>query len=180
MSAAAQPIQGGTALRAVRDPIAGRAFTLIELVLVMVLIAVMAALSVPALARSMRSRGLASEGDRLLALTEYARDEARSQGVPMTVWIDGPGGRYGVEPKEGFSGSADRNRTFTLAPEIQFARLDAPTSGGSVRAAEFEPDGTMDPASLDRIRLNDKAGNAVELARTADRWGYEVAKGAPK
>lgn len=156
------------------------AFTLIELVLVMVLIAVMAALSVPALARSMRSRGLASEGDRLLALTEYARDEARSQGVPMTVWIDVPGGRYGVEPKDGFSGSADRARTFTMAPEFHFAPLDLPAIGGSVHAAEFEPDGTMDPASLERVRLTDKSGNAVEIARTADRWGYEVAKGAAR
>lgn len=155
-------------------PFRAPAFTLIELVLVMVLIAVMAALSVPALARSMRSRGVSSEGARLLALTEYARDEARSQGVPMTVWIDAPGGRYGVEPKDGYTASADRNRTFTMAPEIQFAPLDAPASGGNVHAAEFEPDGTMDSASLDRIRLTDKSGNAVELTRTADRWGYEI------
>lgn len=146
----------------------------------MLLIAVMAALSVPALARSMRSRGLAHEGERLLALTEYARDEARSQGVPMTVWIDGAGGRYGVEPTNGFSGDAGRNRTFALAPGLRFAPLDAPAGRGNVPAAGFEPDGTLDPASLDRIRLTDQAGNAVTVARTADRWGYEIARAPAK
>lgn len=152
------------------------AFTLIELVLVMLLIAVMAALSVPSLARSMRSRGLANEGGRLLALTEYARDEARSQGIPMAVWIDVPGARYGVQPKEGFEGAVGRNRTFALSPELRFAPLDGPASGGTARAAEFEPDGTLDPGSVARIRVMDASGSAVELARTSDRLGYEIAK----
>ena len=121
------------------------------------------------------------EGARFLALTEYARDEARSQGVPMSVWVDVQGGRYGVEPKDGFTGgSADRNKTFTMPPELHFAALDAPVNGGVVRAAEFEPDGTMDPTSLPLIRVLDQAGDAVEVDRTTDRWGYEIPKAPAK
>ena len=46
-------------------------FTLVELIIVMTLLAIVAALSVPSLSRSMRQRNLDEEATRLLALTEY-------------------------------------------------------------------------------------------------------------
>ena len=74
-------------------------FTLIELIFVMALLTVVVGFAAPSLARSMRQRNLDGEATRLLAATEYARDEAVSQGVPMTVWINPDTQRFGVEPK---------------------------------------------------------------------------------
>ena len=69
------------------------AFTLIELVLVMVLLATLLAISAPTLSRSFKGRALEQEAVRLLAATVYAREEAVSQSLPMTLWID-PVGAY--------------------------------------------------------------------------------------
>ena len=54
----------------------------------MALLCVILGVAAPSLSRSMRQRNLTQEAARLLAATEYARDEAISRGVPMAVWID--------------------------------------------------------------------------------------------
>ena len=66
-------------------------FTLIELMLVLAILAMMVALVAPALAKSSRARNLEQEALRLVALTEYARDEAVSQGVSMAVYVETQG-----------------------------------------------------------------------------------------
>ncbi len=71
----------------------GPAFTLIELVVVMAVLATVLAIVVPSLSRSCKQRHRRQEADRLLAVIEYARDEAVSQGVPMVVWIDAEQGK---------------------------------------------------------------------------------------
>ena len=50
------------------------AFTLVELIIVMALLAVVVAVAAPTLGRSMRERNLADEMARLLSATEYARN----------------------------------------------------------------------------------------------------------
>ena len=98
------------------------AFTLIELVLVMALLATLAAIAVPTLARSLRGHNLDGQADRLLALTEYGRDEAASQGIPMVMWIDADGGRFGVDAKPGYGSDTEnaRARAYTLADDARF------------------------------------------------------------
>ncbi len=179
------------------------AFTLVELVLVMALLVTLAAVAVPTLARSLRGHNLDAQADRLLALTEYGRDEAASQGIPMVLWIDADGGRFGVDTKPGY-GSGQENarvREYTLGDDARFdpvgqgmvSTAPAPaTSGqgqtnanapqathGGVVAAEFEPDGTLDPGSLPNFRLTDRAGESLTVAQTADAYGYEIGKGNP-
>ena len=64
----------------------------------MALLAIVAALSVPSMSRSIRSRNVSGEAARFVAATEYGRDEAVSQGVPMIVWIDSAAQRFGAFP----------------------------------------------------------------------------------
>ena len=153
------------------------AFTLVELILVMALLALILALAAPTLSRSLRQHKLEQEATRLLALTEYGRDEAVSQGVPMVVWIDSASGSFGVEAKTGYDGEEARNKEFSLDPEVHFEVKDAVvTQGGLVNAAEFSPDGTLDLSSVDSMRLIDRNNSAVALSQTEDRWGYEIVK----
>src|SRR6478736_3193315 len=64
------------------------AFTLVELIIVMGLLALVAALAVPSLSGSTRQRTLNDEAMRFLSLVEYCRSEAIPQGVQRPSWID--------------------------------------------------------------------------------------------
>jgi type II secretion system protein H len=150
-------------------------FTLVELILVMALLAIVAAFSAPSLARSLHQRNLDGEAARLLALTEYGRDEAISQGVPMTIWID-PKGRMGVEPKSGYYGDDTRSREFELNADIHFELDRTASQSGVVEAMEFSPDGMPASSSIDAVRLVDRFQSLITVARTTDGWGYEIVK----
>lgn len=157
------------------DP-AAPGFTLVELILVMALLAVVAAFSAPSLSRSLRQRNLDGEAARLLAATEYGRDEAVSQGVPMTVWIEPKAQRFGVAPKAGYDADETRAREFELNTDINFEIDRAATQNGVVEVMEFSPDGAPGPSSIDMVRLVDRFQAVVTVARTSDGWGYEIVK----
>ena len=151
-------------------------FTLVELIIVMTLLAIVAAIAVPSLSRSMRQRNLDEEATRLLALTEYGRDEAVSQGVPMIVWIDAKSQRYGIEPKAGFDSDEARARDYAMNPDVQIEIDKAAASGGIVEAMEFGPDGALTTSSVDSVRLVDRFKSAITVSRTTDGWSYELVK----
>ncbi len=179
---------------------ARRAFTLVELILVMALLVVFLGIVVPSVSRSLRQRNLEQEAARLLALTEYGRDEAMGQGVPMDVWIDVDNKSFGVEPKPGYSGTATRTKTFQLNDDMHFDPITGgltvkpgtgagltgvpaappvqPTHGG-ITAAEFAPDGTLDPGSVATVRLADRTNSGVSVTLTADGYGYQIVKDTP-
>src|SRR5688572_7408500 len=94
-------------------------FTLVELIFVMALLAMLLAFAAPSLSRSIRDRHLKQEATRFVALTEYARTEAVSQGVPMIVWIDSQARRFGVQPKTAYGGDTTRDREFQLGSEVR-------------------------------------------------------------
>jgi type II secretion system protein H len=156
------------------DPAPG--FTLVELILVMALLTVIAAFSAPSLARSLRQRNLDGEAARLLALTEYGREEAISQGVPMTVWIDPKAQRMGVAPRTGFNGDESRTREFELNADIHFEIDRVATQNGVVEVMEFAPDGAPASSSIEAVRLVDRFESLITVARTSDGWGYEIVK----
>jgi len=154
-----------------------QAFTYVELILVMVLLATLLAIAAPRLSRSFRSHNLDQEATQLLAATEYARDEAVSQGIPMTVWIDPENGGFGVQAKDGYEGDVSREKTWTLRPETRFDAANATTDkSGNIVAVQFEPDGTLDPESIDTIRLVAQSEESISLTQTDDGWGYEIVK----
>ena len=133
-----------------------RAFTLVELVLVMALLVVMLAVAAPSLGRSLRQRNLEQQSTRLLSLTEYARDEAASQGIPMLIWVDPDTRRFGVDTHVGYTANAVRTKEYILPEDLSFDPIDgaqpSKTEGHGFDVAEFTPDGTLDPASAATIR----------------------------
>ena len=150
---------------------------MVELILVMALLATLLAVSAPLLARSFKQRALEQEATQLLAATEYARDEAVSQGVPMSVWIDVANGSCGVQAQSGYEGNALREKTWFLQPDIRFDAIDAATDpNGHVVAAQFDADGTLDLESVDSIRLIARTNENITLTQTEDGWGYEIVK----
>ena len=158
-------------------------FTLVELVLVMAVLVVLLAIVAPVLSASMRGRVLEEQGARLLALTEYSRDEAASQGVPVVVWVDPDTRRFGADVKPGYTDATLHSKEYMLPADFRFdpvAGAQASKTGGhGFDVAEFEPDGTMDPASVASMRIaNRRRTNGVSIAQTADGYGYEGVKEA--
>lgn len=141
----------------------------------MAVLATVMALAVPSLSRSLRDRNLAQEAKRFIALTEYARNEAISQGVPMTVWIDVENGRFGAEPKTGFSGNDNTQKEFSLNPDVHFENLSTAQGQNELsQAIEFAPDGVPEPTSIASIELADRFGSVVAITKTQDKLGYEI------
>ena len=151
-------------------------FTLIELIFVMALLTVVVGFAAPSLSRSMRQRNLDGEATRFLAATEYAREEAVSQGVPMTLWINPDTQRFGVEPKTGYDGSAARDREFAVNPDVHLEVTGGVQKSGVIEAVEFAPDGSPTTASVESVRLVDRFNAALTVARTSDGWSYEIVK----
>ena len=73
-----------------------KAFTLIELILVLALLVIITSIAVPTMSRFIRGRALGSESTRMLALMHAAQSRAVSEGMPMMFWIDVQKNGYGV------------------------------------------------------------------------------------
>lgn len=156
-----------------------RAFTLVELILVMALLVLLLALVAPSLSNSLRQHNLEQAATQWLAVTEYARDEAVSQGVPMTVWLNPKSGHYGAGPATGYPSAAARSREYHLAENLSFAPGTSVTAAdGVLTAAQFSPDGTLDTSSIAEVDILDRNKHTISLAQRADGDGYEIVKPA--
>ena len=155
------------------------AFTLVELIVVMALLALVAGVC-----RRLRSRARCgsaistAEAARFLAATEYGRDEAVSQGVPMIVWIDAKTRRFGIEAKSGFIGDTTRDREFTLHSDVEFELEKAIGRNATVQPIEFAPDGAPATTNVESVILKDRFASVIAIARTTDGWSYEILKEA--
>jgi prepilin-type N-terminal cleavage/methylation domain-containing protein len=171
---------------------ARQAFTLIELLLVMTLLTVVFALSMPSLSRFFRGRALDAEARRLLSLVRYGQSRAASEGIPMELWVDTRQGTYGLEAEPAYLENDDKAREFTLAgdltievPQATVTSLSASeqarqakNAAASRRAAlpkfRFLPDGAPDVGNPRYLRLLDGEGAALDIAPTRNRLSYEI------
>jgi prepilin-type N-terminal cleavage/methylation domain-containing protein len=81
-----------------------RAFTLIELILVMAVLVMVVSIIMPQLSRFFGGRAVDSEAKRFMALMHYGQVRAVSDGTPMMLWIDSTHGAYGLEQEPGYAG----------------------------------------------------------------------------
>jgi type II secretion system protein H len=160
-----------------------RAFTLIELVLVLALLVVITSLAAPAMATFIRGRALDSEARRLFALTHAAQSRAVSEGVPMLLWVDGKNGAYGLTAETSGQNTDPKAESLTVDDTLQISVLDttvgAPTTFNNLPAIHFLPDGTVDEDSPQALQLNDSAGVTRWLVETPNHSGYEVSDTKP-
>ncbi|MEA3188694.1 MAG: hypothetical protein QOD99_2524 [Chthoniobacter sp.] len=141
----------------------------------MTLLTIVMAIAAPMLSHSLRGRHLKEEATRFLALTEYGRDEAISQGVPMIVWADPTAGQFGVQPKPGFVGVDGRAREHTLNSDVHFDTADGTLVQKAANLIEFAPDGAPEAVNIENVKLADRYGATTVIVKSADGWGYEIA-----
>ena len=170
------------------------AFTLIELILVMALLAIVLAVSAPSLSRFFRSRSLDSEAKRFLALTRYAQSRAVSEGVPMVLWLETEQRGYGLNADKSFVEEDPLAEQFTVddALEIevlrfsramiasqtnrfQNERLDA----GNLYTLRFNPDGFVSLSSPEAVVFRQGENEELWVAQSRNRLNYEIYSGKP-
>lgn len=168
-----------------RRPGAG-AFTLIELIVVMLLLAIVALFVAPKMSSFTRGRTLSFEARRMLSLTHYAQGRAVAEGVPVVLWFDPKNSTYGVEIQSSHAIEDDHDRQFTADPSLTLVapmsdltpssedgdeKFGLPEGLPSIR---FNPDGFFDEASVRKITIQQGDEGALDLVQKENRLGYEI------
>lgn len=168
-------------LRTGKDNQAGaRAFTLVELLVVLSLIAVMVAIAAPSLSHFMRGRTQDSEVRRFLALTHYGQSRAVSEGVPMLLWIDTQAGTYGLQQEAGYTDGDTKALEYAVGEDLRIdvvKALNVAQPAHTARnqlAIRFMPDGAADAASISGVTIREGNGSPVFILKTANGQAYEV------
>ena len=157
----------------------GSAFTLIELIVVMGLLAAILGVAAPSLSGFFSGRALKEETRRFLALTQHGSNQAINEGVPMVLWVEEKAGEYGLRPDTGYP--TNRYNTFhyhlhdNLSFEIDTTELRAMNSNMSgTPSISFLPDGSISESSLYSISIKDRRQGEARIAQSYSRLDYEV------
>ena len=165
------------------------AFTLIELILVMCLMAIVMSIAFPSLKGFFRARNLDSEAHRFLSLTRYGQSRAISEGVPMVLWMNPQQRVYGLEPQAGYTFGETNLIQFrlddTLQMEPQVSTVVVPTQSnlwtqiavrGAMPQIRFLPDGSISEASPNRILIRQDKDDALYITQTTNHLRYEITR----
>ena len=155
-----------------------RAFTLVELILVLALLVIVTSLAAPSLANFVRGRALDSEARRVLALMHAGQSRAVSEGAAMVLWVDEKAGSYGLQAETSGQNGDAKAENLTVDSTLQIAVLSAgaatPATFNNLPAIKFLADGTVDENSPPTLKLTDSAGFSRWLGLTTSRMGYEI------
>lgn len=131
-------------------PAASRhAFTLLELVLVLAIIAIALLASAPSLGSFVRGRSPSDAAAEFINLTHWVRSQSITDGVIMRINLDATNGRWWITQQQGtdfVQSTAPLSQDFTLPDGIHL-NTDAPKDG-TTQYIEFEPTGQTTPATL--------------------------------
>jgi type II secretion system protein H len=155
-----------------------RAFTLIELILVLALLVIITSLAAPAMANFIRGRALDSEARRIFALMHVGQSRAVSEGMPMVLWVDEKQNTYGLEAETSGQSGDPKVENLSVDSTLQIAVLtvgvSAPVTFKNLPAIRFLADGTVDENSPQTLQLKDSAGFSLWLIESSSRTGYEI------
>lgn len=174
------------------------AFTLVEFILVMGLLATVLAVAAPSLSKFFRGRKLDSEARRFVALARYGQSIAASEGLPMVLWIDRDLGTYGVRPQDQYllqelpseSLRASRRndyeavsatlRQFRLADNVSFDVEIFGKTNAQFITIRLLPDGSIDEGSLRILQIlqadrdDQRKIERIWIAQSRDQSRYEI------
>jgi prepilin-type N-terminal cleavage/methylation domain-containing protein len=139
-----------------------RGFTLLELILVMVILSTVLAMAAPSLRGFFASRRTDDTAAQILALTQFARSQAISEGIVYRLNFDTRERTYWLTAQQ--AGMFEPLKTefgqiFTLPKDIIMELEDLDEDEMEV-FLKFSPQGTVTAGT---IRLIDRAGRALEV-----------------
>ena len=139
-----------------------RGFTLLELILVMLILSTVLAMAAPSLRGFFGSRKTHDEAAQILALTQFARSLAISEGIIYRLNFDTRERTYWLTAQQ--SGTFEKLKTefgqvFTFPNDI-IAELEDVEKKDDEMFLEFTPQGTVTAGT---IRLIDRRGLVLEV-----------------
>lgn len=171
------------------------AFTLLELVLVLALLALIMALAAPSLRGWARGTRFKNAADGIASTARWARSQAIVDGVVYRLEVDSTAGKYSVSKQSGQSyelvtppGGQSREmgddvKIELLSPDgsrYQTSYVQPSTDGttladtADVQAVYFLPTGRTDPAM---IRLQDNDGKSIVIVCSTAADNFQVFTG---
>lgn len=109
------------------------AFTLIELVLVLLVLAISSLIVIPNIEKGMQDRSVRGSALSLAAVARDLRSRALNEGLPQQLVIDPTQGSYRVA----------RDNEVQLPPDVKFSQIGGgETLNGGVRTFYFFPNGS--------------------------------------
>lgn len=131
-----------------------RAFTLVELVVVMILVAVLAGMAIPRLAGSAASTRLKEQANALLTSARYAREYAVTHCCDCRLVIDTAANQFALQRQEIDTSGTEQfvsiglgwGRPVVLTGGVRFGRVRIEPAGGRTQDGwvTFRPDGQTD------------------------------------
>ena len=170
------------------------AFTLIELILVMALLAIVLGISAPSLSRFFRSRSIDSEAKRFMALTRHAQSRAVSEGVPMVLWLETEQRIYGLNADKSFVELDPMAEQFSLDDSLQVEVLrfsgamaaiqtnrfrNEKLDAGNLYTLRFNPDGFVSLGSPEAVVFRQGENEELWVAQSRNRLNYEIYSSKP-
>jgi prepilin-type N-terminal cleavage/methylation domain-containing protein len=155
-----------------------RAFTLIELILVMALLVVAVSIVTPHVSEFIRGRALDNEGRRMAAVAHAAQSRAISEGMPIMFWLDEKQGRYGIEEETPGKKGDSEAQNFAADENVQLVvasvGVGTKVTFKNLPAIRFLADGSVDEGSPTMVQIKDSGGHSLWLAETSNQRSYEV------
>ena len=154
------------------------AFTLLELIVVMMLLAGIMSIVAPSLSRFFKGAALKEEINRVLALTRFARNESISQGLAIRVWFDIQSGEYGMENPNINNQQSTNRYTYQLPDSLKFNAEDRRLNQQAIHRIIFLPDGAIDEESLYSLTIRNLRSTGerewMRVAQSYNRLHYEI------
>ena len=170
-----------------------RAFTLVELVVVMTLLVTVIALASPSLAGFFRGRALDAEARRFMSLTRLGQSRAAAEGVPVILWVDTTQRTYGLEADSSFVdqdtkaveytldgnvtaeiGATDSVREALTSSTLFGSGTSSSSKHSSLPHIRFEPDGGISDSSPESFQLMERDGGSLWVGLSVNRLNYEI------
>jgi Tfp pilus assembly protein FimT len=154
-----------------------KAFTLIELILILVLLTIVISLVIPSLEKFFGGRALDSEVRQFVALTHYGQSRAASEGVPILLWIDPKAGTYGLKQEPGYTDGDTKAEQFTVGEGLTInfkSAAKTPTAGKST-GIHFSPEGNViTTTSVPAVSIQHGNDAPVWITQSDNGLSYEV------
>jgi len=173
-----------------------RAFTLVELILVMTILCIAITEAAPRMSGFFRGRTQEAEARRLLSLTRYGQSRAVEEGIPVLLWFDIENRIYGIEQDPTYVDNDPKAEQFNVDPSLTITLMSGaklvkasssrysarnmanPVVGGrTVPAIRFETDGSFSPASPASICVGEGESMAYWISQAQNGLNYELSTG---